>query len=39
VTVALVSRAILREPALLAEAAVAPELPAGLASWMRERAA
>jgi hypothetical protein len=35
---ALVSRAILREPQLLATAEQAPELPAGLRAWMRERA-
>jgi MOSC domain-containing protein YiiM len=39
VTVALVSRAILAEPALLEPAAAAPELPDDLAAWMRERAA
>jgi hypothetical protein len=38
VTSALVSRAILREPQLLATAEQAPELPAGLRAWMRERA-
>jgi MOSC domain-containing protein YiiM len=39
VTVALVSRAILLDPALLEAAAAAPELPRDLADWMRERAA
>jgi MOSC domain-containing protein YiiM len=39
VTVELVSRAILLDETLLAPAAAAPALPAGLASWMRERAA
>jgi MOSC domain-containing protein YiiM len=39
VTSALVSRAILREPQLLATALQAPELPAGLREWMQERAA
>ena len=38
VTSALVSLAILREPALLARALEAPELPAELRAWMRERA-
>ena len=38
VTSALVSRAILREPALLAVALQATELPAELRAWMRERA-
>jgi MOSC domain-containing protein YiiM len=38
VSVALVSRAILLDDALLERAAQAPELPAGLAAWMRERA-
>jgi MOSC domain-containing protein YiiM len=38
VTSALVSRAILGEPRLLAAAAQAPELPADLRAWMRERA-
>ncbi len=38
VTVALVARALLLDDALLARAAAAPELPAGLARWMRERA-
>ncbi len=38
VTVALVNRALLLDETLLAEAARAPELPAGLAHWMRERA-
>jgi MOSC domain-containing protein YiiM len=39
VTSALVARAILREPQLLGAALLAPELPAGLRSWMQERAA
>ncbi len=39
ITVALVSRAILLDEDLLAEAAQAPELPAELAAWMRRRAA
>src|SRR4051794_5193506 len=39
VTVALVSAAILLDERLLARAAAAPELPAALAGWMRERAA
>jgi MOSC domain-containing protein YiiM len=39
VTIGLVSRAVLTEPALLVQAAAAPELPARLADWMRERAA
>ena len=39
VTSALVSRAILREPELLAAAHQAPELPAELRAWMQERAA
>jgi MOSC domain-containing protein YiiM len=39
VTVALVSRAILLDDALLEDAAAAPELPERLAAWMRERAA
>ncbi|MGI9100477.1 MAG: GNAT family N-acetyltransferase [Solirubrobacteraceae bacterium] len=38
VTSALVSRALLREPQLLAAALQAPELPAGLRGWMQERA-
>jgi MOSC domain-containing protein YiiM len=38
VTSALVSRALLREPELLGEALRAPELPADLRAWMRERA-
>jgi MOSC domain-containing protein YiiM len=38
VTSALVSRALLREPQLLAAALQAPELPAGLRDWMHERA-
>jgi MOSC domain-containing protein YiiM len=38
VTSALVSRAILREPQLLARALQATELPAELRAWMRERA-
>jgi MOSC domain-containing protein YiiM len=39
ITVALVSRALLLDETLLARAATAPELPAALAHWMRERAA
>lgn len=39
VTSALVSRAILREPELLDAASRAPELPADLSDWMRDRAA
>ena len=39
ITLELVSRAILLDDALLADAAAAPELPAELAGWMRERAA
>jgi MOSC domain-containing protein YiiM len=39
VTIALVARAVSIEPALLEFAAAAPALPAGLAGWMRERAA
>jgi MOSC domain-containing protein YiiM len=39
VTSALVSRALLREPDLLAAALEAPQLPADLREWMRERAA
>jgi MOSC domain-containing protein YiiM len=39
VTIGLVADAILRDETLLARAAVAPELPAPLAAWMRERAA
>ncbi|MDP9384118.1 MAG: MOSC domain-containing protein [Actinomycetota bacterium] len=39
VTVELVSRAILLDDSLLEHAASAPELPAELAEWMRERAA
>jgi MOSC domain-containing protein YiiM len=39
VTSALVSRAILGEPELLAVALEAPELPRDLRAWMRERAA
>jgi MOSC domain-containing protein YiiM len=39
ITIALVARAVLTEPALLGAAARAPELPASLAAWMRERAA
>jgi MOSC domain-containing protein YiiM len=38
VTSALVSRAILREPQLLAAAQQAPELPADLRAWIGERA-
>jgi MOSC domain-containing protein YiiM len=38
VTSALVSRAILREPQLLAAAVIAPELPVDLRAWMQERA-
>ena len=39
VTIALVARAVMIEPALLEFAAAAPALPASLADWMRERAA
>jgi MOSC domain-containing protein YiiM len=39
VTIGLVADALLRDETLLARAAAAPELPAGLAAWMRERAA
>jgi MOSC domain-containing protein YiiM len=39
ITVALVSRAILVDPSLLADAAMAPELPPDLSEWMLERAA
>jgi hypothetical protein len=39
VTSALVSRAILREPQLLAAAQQAPELPGDLCHWLHERAA
>jgi MOSC domain-containing protein YiiM len=39
ITIALVARAVSIEPVLLEFAAAAPALPAGLASWMRERAA
>jgi MOSC domain-containing protein YiiM len=39
VTIALVARAVSIEPALLEFAAAAPALPAGLADWMRRRAA
>jgi MOSC domain-containing protein YiiM len=39
VTIAMVARAVSIEPALLEFAAAAPALPAGLADWMRERAA
>ena len=39
VTSALVSRALLGEPALLPAALRAPELPVDLRAWMRERAA
>jgi MOSC domain-containing protein YiiM len=39
VTVGLVGDAILRDDTLLARAAQAPELPASLAAWLRERAA
>jgi len=39
ITSALVSRALLSEPQLLAAALQAPELPAGLRNWMQERAA
>jgi len=39
ITVRDVFVAILLDEALLADAAAAPELPAGLADWMRERAA
>jgi len=38
VTTALVSRALLRDPRLLAAALRAPELPGGLRAWMQERA-
>ncbi len=38
VSVRLVSRAIMTDDALLERAAAAPELPADLARWMRERA-
>jgi MOSC domain-containing protein YiiM len=38
VTSELVSRALLREPRLLAAALQAPELPEGLRGWMEERA-
>ena len=38
-TVGLVARAIMLDETLLAEAATAPELPAGLSRWMLERAA
>jgi len=38
VTSALVSRAILREPQLLARALQASELPSALRAWMAERA-
>src|SRR3954468_13187602 len=37
VTSALVARALLREPELLADALRAPELPAHLRAWMQER--
>jgi MOSC domain-containing protein YiiM len=39
ISVALVSRALLLDEELLAEAAQAPELPTALAAWMRDRAA
>jgi MOSC domain-containing protein YiiM len=39
VTSALVSRALLHEPHLLADALEAPELPTDLRAWMQERAA
>jgi MOSC domain-containing protein YiiM len=39
ITIALVSRAVLTDRALLARAAAAPKLPGELAVWMRERAA
>jgi MOSC domain-containing protein YiiM len=39
VTSALVARAVMIDDALLGHAASAPALPAGLADWMRERAA
>ena len=39
VTIALVARAVMIEPALLEFAAAAPALPASLAKWMRQRAA
>jgi hypothetical protein len=38
VTSALVSRAILGEPELLAAAQRAPELPGDLRAWLQERA-
>ncbi len=38
ITVALVARAVLLDDSLLESAAAAPELPEGLARWMRERA-
>jgi MOSC domain-containing protein YiiM len=39
ITSALVARAVMIDDALLGHAASAPALPAGLADWMRERAA
>jgi MOSC domain-containing protein YiiM len=39
VTVAVVARAVMIEPALLGRAAAAPELPPALAAWMLQRAA
>jgi MOSC domain-containing protein YiiM len=39
VSVALVARALLLDPSLLAQAAAAPELPADLRAWMLDRAA
>jgi MOSC domain-containing protein YiiM len=39
ITSALVARAVMIDDTLLAHAASAPALPAGLADWMRERAA
>jgi MOSC domain-containing protein YiiM len=39
ITIALVARAVTIDDALLEHAASAPALPAGLADWMRERAA
>jgi MOSC domain-containing protein YiiM len=39
ITIALVSAAVMLDETLLAAAATAPELPASLADWMRERAA
>jgi hypothetical protein len=39
VTIELVFRALVLDESLLAAAAAAPELPASLAAWMRDRAA